>query len=135
MKGKVLSVGAIVLFAVALFGVTSASAQSVAGRWTAKAPGAQGESDITLVLKVDGSTVTGTLNNSQVPGDVEIKEGKVTGDEVSFSLMRTIGQQEMKVLWKGKVAGDEIKFTRSTEGGAAGGAGGAPTEIVARSAM
>jgi len=132
MKGKVLSVGAMIVFVVALLGVTSASAQNVAGRWTAKVPGAQGqgESDITLVLKVDGSTVTGTLNNSQVPGDVEIKEGKVTGDEVSFSLMRTIGQQEMKVLWKGKVAGDEIKFTRSAEGAA----GGAPTEIVARRA-
>ena|SRR5688572_25098796 len=132
MKGKVLSVGAIVLFAVALFGVTPASAQNVAGRWTAKVPGAQGqgESDVTLVLKVDGSTVTGTLNNSQMPGDVEIKEGKVTGDEISFSLMRTIGQQEVKVLWKGKIAGDEIKFTRSTEGNAAG----APTEIVVRRA-
>jgi hypothetical protein len=132
MKGKVLSVGAIVLFAVALFGVTPASAQNVAGRWTAKVPGAQGqgESDVTLVLKVDGSTVTGTLNNSQMPGDVEIKEGKVTGDEISFSLMRTIGQQEVKVLWKGKFAGDEIKFTRSTEGNAAG----APTEIVVRRA-
>lgn len=133
MKGKVRSVSAIVLFAVVLFGVTPASAQNVAGRWTAKVPGAQGqgESDVTLVLKVDGSTVTGTLNNSQMPGDVEIKEGKVTGDEISFSLMRTIGQQEMKVLWKGKVAGDEIKFTRSTEGNAAG----APTEIVARRAQ
>ena len=132
MNGKVLSIGAIVLFAVALFGVTPASAQNVAGRWTAKVPGAQGqaESDLTLVLKVDGSTVTGTLNNSQVPGDVEIKEGKVTGDEISFSLMRTIGQQEMKVLWKGKVAGDEIKFTRSTDGNAAG----APTEVVAKRA-
>ena len=79
---------------------------------------------------MDGSTVTGTLNNSQMPGDVEIKEGKITGDEISFHLMRTIGQAETKVLWKGKVAGDEIKFTRSTEGGA----GGAPTEIVARRA-
>ena len=132
MRGKVSSVGAIVVFAVALFGVTSAWAQNAGGRWTAKVPGAQGqgESDVTLVLKVDGSTVTGTLNNSQMPGDVEIKEGKITGDEISFHLMRTIGQAETKVLWKGKIAGDEIKFTRSTEGGA----GGAPTEIVARRA-
>jgi hypothetical protein len=42
-----------------------------------------------------------------------------------------IGQAETKVLWKGKMSGDEIKFTRSTEGGAAG-AGGAPVEIIAR---
>ena len=85
---------------------------------------------------MDGSNVTGTLNNSQLPGDVEIKEGKITGDEVSFFLMRTIGQAETKVLWKGKISGDEIKFTRSTEGGAAGapGGGGTPTEILAKRA-
>ena len=129
MSIKILSVCAMVLLA-----ATSAFAADAAGKWTAKVPGAQGESEVTLVLKVDGSTVTGTLNNSQVPGDVEIREGRVSGDDVSFSLMRTIGQTEMKVLWKGKLAGDEIRFTRSTEGGAAGGPGGAPTEIVARRA-
>ena len=134
MRSRVFSIGAMILLA-----VTSIWAADVAGKWTAKvpgAPGAQGESDVTLTFKVDGSTVTGTLNNSQVPGDVEIKDGKINGDEVSFSLMRTIGQTEMKVLWKGKITGDEIKFTRSTEGGAAGapGAGGAPTEILAKRA-
>ena len=74
MTSKVFSVCAIVLLV-----VTSAWAQGVAGKWTAKVPGGQGgaESDVTLVFKVDGTTVTGTLNNSQVPGDVEIKEGKV----------------------------------------------------------
>src|SRR5262245_11894279 len=120
MKGKVFSVCAIVLLT-----VTSAWAQGVAGKWTAKVPGGQGggESEVTLGFKVDGNTVTGTLNNSQVPGEVEIKEGKITGDEVSFHLVRTIGQAETKVLWKGKIAGDEIKFTRTTEAGAAGGAG------------
>jgi len=131
MKSRVFLVGAMILFA-----MTSAWAADIAGKWTAKVPGAQGESDVTLVFKVDGNTVTGTLNNSQVPGDVEIKEGKITGDEVSFFLMRTIGQAETKVLWKGKISGDEIKFTRSTEAGAAGaaGGGGAPTEILAKRA-
>ena len=131
MKSRVFLVGAMILFA-----MTSAWAADIAGKWTAKVPGAQGESDVTLVFKVDGNTVTGTLNNSQVPGDVEIKEGKITGDEVSFFLMRTIGQAETKVLWKGKISGDVIKFTRSTEAGAAGaaGGGGAPTEILAKRA-
>ena len=131
MRSTIVSVCAIVLLA-----ATTAWAQGVAGKWTAKVPGGQGgaESEVTLVFKEDGTTVTGTLNNSQMPGDVEIKEGKLTGDEVSFYLMRMIGQAETKVLWKGKIAGDEIKFTRSTEGGAAGGAGGAPTEIVAKRA-
>lgn len=127
MMSRVVSVCALVLLT-----MTSAWAADVAGKWTGKIPGAQGqpESDVTLVFKVDGSTVTGTLNNSQMPGDVEIKEGKTSGDDVSFSLMRMIGQTETKVLWKGRISGDEIRFTRSTEGAA----GGAPTEIVARRA-
>ena len=130
MKGRFVSVAAIVLAA-----VTSVWAADVAGKWSAKVPGAggQGESEVTLNLKVDGSTVTGTLNNTQAPGDVEIKDGKITGDDLSFSLMRKIGETELKVLWKGKVSGDEIKFTRTTEG-AGGPGGGAPTEITARRA-
>jgi hypothetical protein len=89
-----------------------------------------------MVFKVDGEKLTGTLNNSLQPGDVEIGEGKVSGEEVSFSLKRNIGGADTKVVWKGKIAGDEIKFTRTTEGAAAGarGAGGAPTEIVAKRA-
>jgi hypothetical protein len=127
MKGKIFSVCAMVLLA-----LTSARAADVAGKWVAKVPGAQGQgdSDVTLVLKVDGNNLTGTLNNSLVPGDVEINEGKISGDEISFSLMRTIGQNAMKVVWKGKVSGDEIKFTRTTEGGG----GAPPTEIIAKRA-
>ena len=115
-----------------LLTLTSAWAADVTGRWTALVPAAQGqgESTITLVFKVADDKLTGTLNNSLMPGDVEIKDGKVTGDEVSFSLMRNIGGTEMTVVWKGTISGDAITFTRSTQGGA----GGAPTEIVAKRA-
>ena len=118
MRGKIISVGAIVLWA-----LTSAWAADVAGKWVAHVPGPQGDSDITLVLKVDGEKLTGTLNNSIAPGDVEINEGKISGDDVSFSLMRN----GIKIIWKGKISGDEIKFVRTAEG-----AGGPPTEIVAK---
>lgn len=126
MKRHVISVAAIVLLT-----LTSARAADIAGKWTGKipgGPGAPGESDVTLVLKVDGNVVTGTLNNSAAPGDVEIQEGKTSGDDISFSLMRKIGDTETKVLWKGTISGDEIKFTRTAA------AGGAPTEIVAKRA-
>jgi|SRR5215471_20434538 len=127
MKSKIILVGAMVV----LF-VTSAWAADVAGKWTAKVPGAQGQgdSDITIVFKVVDDKITGTLNNSVQPGDIEIKDAKITGDEISFSLLRKIGETETTVTWKGKISGDEIKFTRS----AAGAAGGAPTEIVAKRA-
>jgi len=131
MKGKILSVGVMVLLA-----LTPAWAADIAGKWTAHVPGAQGQgdSDITLVFKVAEDKLTGTLNNSVMPGDVEIKEGKISGDEISFSLARKIGENDMTVVWKGKIAGDEIKFIRTAQAaaGAAGGAGGvAPTEITA----
>jgi hypothetical protein len=118
MRGKIIWVGAIVLWA-----LTSAWAADVAGKWVAHVPGPQGDSDITLVLKVDGEKLKGTLNNSIAPGDVEINEGKISGDDVSFSLMRN----GIKIVWKGKLSGDEIKFTRTAEGG-----GVAPTEIIAK---
>jgi hypothetical protein len=62
--------------------------------------------------------LTGTINNTQAPGDVELNDGKVSGDEISFSLVRKIGNNDMKVVWNGKISGDEIKFTRTAQGGA-----------------
>ena len=110
-----------------------ALAADVAGKWTGQVPAAQGqpESTITFIFKVAGDNLTGTINNSQQPGDVELKEGKVTGDDITFSLTRNIGGTDMKVGWKGTIAGDEIKFTRSIAGAAGPGAGAA-TEITAK---
>jgi hypothetical protein len=49
-------------------------------------------------------------------GDVEITEGKVKGDEVSFDVTMTMQGNAMKMTYKGKVAGDEIKFSRHRDG-------------------
>ena len=123
MKAKIIAAGVMVLLA-----LTSAWAADLAGKWTAKG---QGGADITFVFKVTDDKLTGTVNNSLAPGEAEIYEGKVSGDEVSFSLKRSINGAETTVVWKGKVSGDEIKFTR-TQGAAGGrGAGGAAAEIVA----
>ena len=62
-------------------------------------------------LKVDGSKLTGSMTGRQ--GDVEISDGKISGDEISFSV--TMGQG--KAVFKGKITGAEIKFTREREGG------------------
>ena len=122
MKGKIFSFCLIILLA--LF--STAWAADVNGKWIAKVAGSQGQQDseITLIFKADGAKLTGTLNNSMMPGDIEIKEGKIEGDKISFSLNRTIGQNDMKVVWKGTASGDEIKFTRGIEGGMGGPGGG-----------
>src|SRR5262245_23951279 len=126
MKNRILAASVLILLALTV----SAWAADVAGKWTTKAPGGQGGggAEITFVFKVAEGKLTGTVTNSLSPGDAEIQDGKITGDDISFSLKRNINGTDTTVLWKGKIAGDEIKFTRSTQGG------GAPTEMVAKRA-
>ena len=123
MKGKIFSSGSVVLLVL----LASAWAADVTGKWIARSSGQQGDFEITLVFKVDGTKVTGTLDNSQMPGEVVINEGRLNGDEISFFIVRKMGETEMKVGWKGKIAGDEIRFTREIQGGMMGGPGGAGT--------
>ena len=132
MRSKIAAIG----FVVALALAASLWAVDISGKWTMQAQGA----DITLNLKADGAKVTGTLENSQMPGAVDIKDGKIDGDNVSFTIIRKMGEMEIKIMWKGKIAGDDIKFTREAAGGGgmggpgggAGGGGGAAKEIVAK---
>ena len=136
MKNRIFSSGAVILLVL----LASAWAADVTGKWIAKGSTQQGDFQITLVFSVDGTKVTGTLDNSQMPGAIAINEGKLNGDEISFFILRKMGESEMKVVWKGKIAGDEIRFTRGVEGGMMGGPGGgagdgAPAEeIIAKRA-
>ena len=140
MKNGMFLIGAVILLAF----VVSAWAADVAGKWIAEAPSNQGTSEITLIFKVDGTTLTGTLDNSVMPGAIEIKDGKIQDNDISFHVLRLFGENEMKVVWKGQVSGDEIRFTRAIEGGmmgggagaggGGGGGGAAPDEIIAKRA-
>ena len=118
MKIKLLLVGMVVLLAL----VGSAWAADVAGKWVAQVEGRQGTVENTFDFKVNGAELTGTMNTGR--GEVEISEGKIEGDEISFAIVRSFGENEMKILYKGKVAGDEITFTREMQGGMMGGPGG-----------
>jgi hypothetical protein len=130
MKSKNLMIGTLALFVF----VALALAANVDGKWVAKA----GDADITLTLKLQGTTLTGTLDNPQAGGATEIKGGKVEGDDISFYVMRKVNDTDMKIIWKGKITGDEIKFKREAEGGGGGmggpGGGGAAMDIIAKRA-
>jgi hypothetical protein len=118
MKIKILLVGAAAL----LILLASAWAADVTGKWVAQVQGRQGTVENTFNFKVEGTSLTGTLTTPQ--GETAISDGKVSGDEISFAVVRKFGENEMKFLYKGKVAGDEIKFTREMQGGMMGGPGG-----------
>ncbi len=92
-------------------------ATGVAGKWLAK----EGDNDVKLEIKVDGSKLSGTIENTQFPGVIEFKDGKLEGNAISFDYMRQVGGQEMKISWTGTLSGDELKLKRSVGGGMPGG--------------
>ena len=117
--------GALVgIFAIAAF------AADVTGKWTAEVPGRGGNmATTTIVLKQDGAKLTGTVDGGR-GGPAEITDGKVDGDNISFTVSRTFNDQTFKLSYKGKVAGEEIKFTRTMEGGQ----GAPPVDFTAKKA-
>ena len=68
-------------------------------------------------------------------GDMEISDGKISGDEISFSQTMEFNGNQMKILYKGTISGDQITFTRTREGGGGEGRkGGGPTQFIAKRA-
>jgi len=121
MRAKILLIGAAAL----LLLLATAWAADVTGKWVAQTPGRDGStSETTFIFKVEGAVLTGTVTTTR--GETTISEGKVAGDEISFMVVRKMGENEMKTLWKGKVAGDEITFTREFQMPPGGFGGGAP---------
>ena len=100
----------LLLAAVAVF------AADVNGKWVAQVPGRGGETrEATFNLKADGNQLTGSVTTPR--GEMQISDGKIDGDNISFTEELEFNGNHVKLLFKGKVAGDEIKFTRQREGG------------------
>ena len=93
-----------------------AYASDISGKWTAQVQGRGGQTrEQTFTFKVEGSKLTGTVTGGQ--GENPISDGKIAGNDVSFTVVANFNGNEVKSLYKGTVAGDEIKFTRTREGG------------------
>ncbi|MBO0858952.1 MAG: hypothetical protein J2P21_10865 [Chloracidobacterium sp.] len=90
-------------------------AADIDGKWTAQVPGRGGQTrETTFTLKAEGDKLTGTASGMQ--GDNPISDGKISGDEISFTVKASFNGNDIKFLYKGKVSGDEIKMTRTVEG-------------------
>ncbi len=98
----------------------NSSAKGIEGKWIAK----DGNNEIKLDFKVDGSKLTGTIENTQMPGAIEFKEGKIKGNEISFTYFRQMGGQNFDMKWTGTLSGDELKLKRIVGGGMGGFGGG-----------
>src|SRR5215472_9164145 len=105
---KVLGIAILVLFSLCV-----AAGADISGKWTGEVPRRGEATPTTFVFKVDGDKLTGTVSSSQ--GQESFADGKISGDDISFS-MEAGGA---KVLFKGTVSGNEIKMTRQRESGEA----------------
>jgi len=92
----------------------AAHAAEVAGKWKSEFTSPIGQLKYIYDLKADGDKLTGKAIR-ELEGqktETEIKEGKVSGTEVSFVEPLKFDDQDVRIEYKGKLDSDEIKFTR-----------------------
>jgi hypothetical protein len=95
-------------------------AADVTGKWTAEIQGRDGNArTVTMNLKADGNKLTGTVSGGR-GGEAEISDGKVDGNDLSFSVVREFNGNKMTSTYKGKLDGDVIHFNMKMEGGPMG---------------
>ena len=103
------------IFGLVLFGcVTSLLwAADVTGKWNAESD--NGPSWV-FNLKSEGGKVTGTMQGSDGK-ERPISEGKLEGNDISFSVDSEYQGNPITLVFKGKVSGDEMQLRVDTKDG------------------
>jgi hypothetical protein len=104
----------IILVSLVLSGLTLTRAADLAGKWTAEFDSQIGVQKYTYDFKVEGDKITGnaTYDHSMGKGDSELKEIKLSGNDLSFIEPLHLNEMDITVSYTGKITGDEIKLTR-----------------------
>lgn len=105
--------------------VVSAFAADVDGKWAGSMNTPMGDIPVGFTLKADGAKLTGSTTGPD-GADIAIKDGKIDGANISFSVTFDFGGMPFTLMYKGVVAGGTIKFS--------GDAGGMPFEMVVKKA-
>ncbi len=120
MKIFVFTVGLLLIAGVAL-------AADIDGKWSGKYESGMGGEPMTLTytFKADGNTLTGTSIGGEGK-DIPIKDGKIDGNNISFTVVVDFNGQEMTFKYKGVVSGDSMKLSFDM------GMGGPPSEFTVK---
>jgi hypothetical protein len=91
----------------------AAQAADPSGTWTWSTPGRDGGAErvTTLVLKVEGSKLTGKISapgRDAQPTETPITSGKIDGDNISFDLVREFNGNSITNKYSGVVTADKI---------------------------
>jgi len=102
--------------------IVAAPGADISGRWRAQfethyardqAPREVGET--TFTFQQNGEELTGTVSGTAMNESL-IREGRVSGDNISFVVIRTFGRRERRMTYTGTLAGSEIKFETAIDG-------------------
>ena len=83
-------------------------AADISGKWTGKIETPNGSRDVNMTFKADGDMLTGTVSGRQSNSPIE--NGKISGDDISFSVTREFNGNKITTNYTGKVSGDSIKL-------------------------
>jgi hypothetical protein len=100
------------LIALAALSLGVSLAADVDGKWTTQVEGRNGPRTEVLMLKASGNTLTGSMQGGR-GGSVEISNGTIDGDQVSFTVVREFRENKITQTFKGSISGGELKLTMS----------------------
>jgi hypothetical protein len=109
------------LIAVAAISLAVSFAADIDGKWTTQVQGRNGPRTEILMLKASGNTLTGSIQGRRGEA-VEISNGAIDGDNISFTVVREFRDNKITQQYKGTISGGELKLTMS------GGRGG-PVDV------
>ncbi len=92
----------VTLMACLAFSFAALAAEDPTGNWQATIDTPDGGHDQTFALRMDGDKLTGTIGAES--GNLEISDGKMNGDKISFSA--TGGQFVLR--YSGTISGDKM---------------------------
>jgi hypothetical protein len=87
-------------------------AADIDGKWTGQFQGRRGTQTQTIMLKASGNTLTGSVEGGQ-GGPVEIANGTIDGNNVSFSVVREFRGNKITQEFKGTLSEGVLKLTES----------------------
>jgi hypothetical protein len=89
------------------------------GDWKASVDVNGNDVPLTFHLKVKDTSVTGAIEGMPTtPADIQ--NGKVEGDNITFTAVTDYQGNSVKLIYKGKIDGDQIKFSVGTDDGSWG---------------
>lgn len=100
-----------------------AIAADVDGKWSGTVDTPGGQFPVNFTFKADGAMLAGSLAGPD-GAEIPIKDGKLEGSNISFSISLDFGGMPFELSYKGIVSPEQIQFT--------GEAGGMPFEFVVK---